>query len=99
MLNSIFKLLGLAVGALCLASLATAAEIKRSDNPLYGIILEGTIVSGDYDKLRKLIDEDCPAKYYNSAGYTTCPDTIYLASSGGSVAEAMKIGRLVRALR
>jgi len=52
-------------------------------------------VQGDYDKLRKLIDENCPTKSYN----TTCPNEIYLASPGGSLVEAMKIGRLVRALR
>jgi hypothetical protein len=74
---------------------AGSADIKISDNPLYDVILEGTIVPGDYDKLRKLIDEWCPARSYNSR----CPSEIYLASPGGSLTEAMKIGRLVRALR
>jgi hypothetical protein len=95
MFNAFLKLLGSAVGAACLAGFANAAEIKVSEHPGYGIILEGTIVSGDYDKLRKLIEENCPAKYYNSA----CARDIYLASPGGNLAEAMKIGRLVRALR
>jgi hypothetical protein len=87
--------LSAALWALCFSGAARAADIRRSDHPLYGFILEGTIVARDYDKLRKLVDEDCPAKYYNSG----CASAIYLASPGGSVAEAMKIGRLVRTLR
>jgi hypothetical protein len=55
------------------------------------VLLEGTIEIGDYDKLLKRINEDC-------INYT-CIDAIYLASSGGNVIEAMKIGRLVRKLR
>jgi hypothetical protein len=77
------------------ATAAGAADIRMSDHPLYSVILEGTIVPGDYDKLRKLIDENCSSKSWN----TSCPWSIYLASSGGSVSEAMKIGRLVRTLR
>ena len=89
-------------------SIASAADIRRNDvcvqgdchvDPLHPFILEGTIVPGDYENLRKLIDEDCPGKYYNSAGYIDCHSSIYLASPGGDVAEAMKIGRLVRVLR
>jgi hypothetical protein len=72
-----------------------AAEVKIGDHPLYSIILEGTIVPGDYDKLRKLINENCPSRSWNDS----CPSEIYLASPGGSVTEAVKIGRLVRALR
>jgi hypothetical protein len=87
------------IWALCFAGIVSAADIRRNDHPLYPFTLEGTIVPGDYDRLRKLIDEDCPGKYYNSAGYIACHSKIYLASPGGSVAEAMKIGRLVRTLR
>jgi hypothetical protein len=94
MRRSFFSLL-VAVWAIGFAGVAQAADIRRSEHPLYGFVLEGTIVPGDYDKLRKLIEEDCPAKYYNSA----CASDIYLASPGGSVTEAMKIGRLVRSLR
>jgi hypothetical protein len=79
----------------CSATGASAADIKISDHPLYSIILEGTIVPGDYDKLRKLIDDNCPTKSWS----TFCPNEIYLASPGGSVSEAIKIGRFVRALR
>jgi len=74
---------------------AGAAEIKISDHPSYNIILEGTIVPGDYDRLQKLINENCPSKSWN----LSCPSEIYLASPGGSVREAIKIGRLVRMLR
>ncbi len=94
MRNQIFKPLASAAWAICFVGVSNAAEIKVSDHPGYGIILEGTIVSGDYDKLRKLVEENCFAKYYNA-----CAHEIYLASPGGSLAEAMKIGRLVRALR
>jgi hypothetical protein len=55
------------------------------------VILEGKIEAGDYDKLLELIDEDCR----NSS----CTSGIYLASPGGDLIEAMKIGRLVRKLR
>lgn len=79
----------------CSATAVSAAEIKISDHPLYSIILEGAIVPGDYDKLRKLIDENCPSKSWSRY----CPSEIFLASPGGSVIEAMKIGRLVRTLR
>lgn len=72
---------------------ASAADIRMSDHPGFNVILEGTITTGDYDKLRALIDENCPwiAKY--------CPDRIFLASPGGSLPEAGKIGRLIRKLR
>lgn len=59
-----------------------AAEIKFGQG---GAVLEGKIETGDYEKLRDLI------KVY-------LYDSIYLASPGGNVAEAIKIGRLVRAL-
>ena len=94
MRNLIFRFIA-ATWLVCSATAASAAEIKISDHPLYSIILEGTIVPGDYDKLRKLIDENCPSKSWS----TSCPSEIYLASPGGSVTEAIKIGRLVRTLR
>ena len=65
------------------------------------VVLEGQIEPGDYDKLRDDLivkrdygdDPRCSATYEDG-----CPERIYLASPGGDVAEAMKIGRLVRAL-
>jgi len=68
------------------------------------VVLEGQIEAGDYDKLRDFLlvkrdyeegDFRCSAIYDDSS---FCPEEIYLASPGGDVAEAMKIGRLVRAL-
>ena len=88
----IFRLLA-AIWLPSLVAPAGAAEIKISD--YHVIILEGTIVPGDYDKLRKLIEESCPSKSWSR----TCPSNIYLASAGGSLTEAMKMGRLIRALR
>jgi hypothetical protein len=55
------------------------------------VLLEGKIEVGDYDRLLRLIDEDC-------SNYT-CTTSIYLASPGGNLIEATKIGRLVRKLR
>jgi hypothetical protein len=76
------------------AAPAGAADIWMSDHPAQNLILEGTIASGDYDKLGKLIDEYCPGRWT-----PRCPDRILLASPGGSLLEAMKIGRLIRKLR
>jgi hypothetical protein len=68
-------------------ALSDAADIKNEDGSGLGkVVLEGTIVSGDYDKLLSFVDA-------NEAR------SIYLASPGGSVTEAIKIGRLVRALK
>ena len=72
---------------------ATPEELLRVGT---SIILEGKIEAGDYDKLLKLIDVNCG---YEFKGMPACADGIYLASPGGDVIEAMKIGRLVRKLR
>jgi hypothetical protein len=70
----------------CVTSAATAdaADVFRGRRP--EVVLEGNIVAGDCAKLKKFIGEEQP-------------DSVYLASPGGNVAEAMEIGRLVRALR
>jgi hypothetical protein len=80
---------------------ASGAEIRdaRPEELRYvqtSIILEGKIETGDYTKLLKVIDEDCD---YDFKGEPACPGGIYLASPGGNLMEAMKIGRLVRRLR
>ena len=66
-----------------------AAEIRT--DPFYGkaegAVLEGIIEAGDFDKLRSFILDGGGA------------NEIYLASPGGDLAEAIKIGRLVRALK
>ena len=53
--------------------------------PTPAVLMEGTIEAGDSEKLQKLID----GRYVFS---------IYLASPGGDVVEAMKIGRVMREL-
>jgi len=55
------------------------------------LIFEGKIEAGDYDKLLSVIDRDC--------ANDNCLPGILLASPGGDLSEAMKIGRLVRKLR
>ncbi len=63
-----------------------AAEIKAGTYSGL-VVMKGNIEKGDYEKLRRFITE----------GDGT--SSLYLASPGGNVAEAIKIGRLVRALR
>jgi TPR repeat protein len=75
--------------AVCVASIApsNAADIKLAW--VLGeteVVLEGPIVSGDYDKLQSFVE-------------TNEVKRVYLASPGGSVTEAIKIGRLVRELK
>ena len=66
------------------------------------VVLEGPIEIGDYDKLRDFFlarrDYSGHEPLCFEAYLDGCPDSIYLASPGGDVVEAMKIGRLVRAL-
>jgi hypothetical protein len=61
-----------------------AAEI-RAMGDTYEAVFEGKIEIGDFEKLRSFV-----------FGHIT--QQIYLASPGGDLAEAMKIGRLVRSL-
>ena len=67
---------------------SNAADIKLGWETSYGfeVVLEGPIVSGDYDKLQSFVE-------------TNDVQSVYLASPGGSVTEAIKIGRLVRELK
>jgi hypothetical protein len=60
------------------------------------VVLEGKIEAGDYDKLRNMYGERGHSEF--SLGLSIVNE-LSLASPGGDVAEAMKIGRLVRALR
>lgn len=92
MVGLIFHFL-LAIWLVCSATAVSAAEINYTYDIRYDLTLEGTIVPGDYDKLRKFLEEYC------FAPLDSCVKSIFLASPGGSVIEAMKIGRLVRMLR
>jgi len=95
--RSIFHLVA-AILLVAAALPAGAAEIRRTgaDELRYvgyaQLVFEGEIAPGDYDRLLRLIDESC-------AGIYGCLNGIFLASPGGNLFEAMKIGRLVRKLR
>jgi hypothetical protein len=56
------------------------------------LILEGKIVSGDYNKLRDFLGN-------KKSNFEKISGGVFLASPGGSIVEALKIGRLIRALR
>ena len=81
---------GLIVGTWALASNAATIELaKRADGILVkGIKVEGEIVPGD---AQKLLD------FYGKYGKQISP--VYLRSKGGDVAEAMKMGAIIRRLR
>jgi hypothetical protein len=55
------------------------------------LVLEGKIVPGDYDKLRNFLGI--------KSNFDKISGGVFLASPGGHIAEALKIGRLIRALR
>jgi hypothetical protein len=67
-------------------SINFAADIRV--DPQTEILLEGQIEKGDYEKLLKIARD-----------LYVYPGKIYLASPGGNLAEAMKIGRMIRRLR
>ena len=67
-----------------------AAEISLAESgslnrPLDGILIEGPIVKGDYKRFQLLAFSGV--------------STVWLASPGGDLAEAIKIGQLVRKLK
>jgi hypothetical protein len=82
--------------AACALSIAPlhAADIRGDMEN--GVVLEGKIEAGDYDKLRSIYGENIKNQFYIGMPVA---NEIYLASPGGDLAEAMKIGRLVRALK
>ena len=55
------------------------------------LILEGKIESGDYLSVRNFLRDE--------SNFTKISGGVFLASPGGSVLEALKIGRLIRELR
>jgi hypothetical protein len=82
-------LLLISVGLFLVADVE-AADIRLarslSGAPLPGITLEGAIAPGDYQKLVEVA--------LSSRG----AHTLWLASSGGNLAEALRMGRLIRSL-
>ena len=75
---------------LFLAAAAEAADIRLarslSGAPLPGITIEGAIAPGDYQKLVALA--------LSSKG----AHTVWLASAGGNLSEALRMGRFIRSL-
>jgi hypothetical protein len=55
------------------------------------LVLEGKIVPGDYDRLRKFLS--------SKSNFDKISNGVFIASQGGDVVEAMKMGRLIRTLR
>ena len=55
------------------------------------LVLEGKIVPGDYDKLHQFLG--------TKSNFNKISGGVFLASPGGYMDEAMKIGRLIRTLR
>ena len=55
------------------------------------LVLEGKIEKGDFDKVRSFLG--------NKANFERINGGVFVASPGGNVVEAIKIGRLIRALR
>jgi len=73
----------------CSLTAAAGAELRidPSQGPQHGAVFEGKIEVGDYERFRNFI---------LGSGQVT---EIYLGSTGGNVAEAMKIGVLTRLLK
>ena len=62
----------------------------------FGFVLEGRIETGDFEKLKKAYGDLRINQFLiGSPGF----NTLYLASPGGNLAEAIKIGRFIRALK
>lgn len=92
------------VSTLCGAS-TRAADIRnmydtRTNGQVttgsFGFVLEGTIAVGDFEKLKNAYGDVRANQFLiGSPGF----NWLYLASPGGDLAEAIKIGRFVRALK
>lgn len=72
--------------ALCVASVAPLKAADLREGAVLGeVVLEGTIEAGDYAKVEAFFEAN-PVR------------SVYLASPGGNLIDAIKIGRLIRAL-
>lgn len=86
--------LAIIFGALALSLLVDVKPSKALEElKVYRgvLVLEGTIVLGDFDKFRNFLG--------TKSNFDKISGGVFLASPGGNIAEAMKIGRLIRALR
>lgn len=82
------------LGALTLGLMLGVGSSKALEEPkVYRgvLVLEGKIIHGDYDKLRSFLA--------TKSNFDKISGGVFLASPGGEVAEAMKIGHLIRALQ
>lgn len=100
MLSAFRYFCGCCVGLMTACSIgslpATAAEITFRES-FNSVDFEGRIVSGDYEKLRSIaFDIDGLFRIRPDQNFQI---VLHLFSPGGDLAEAIKIGRLVRALR
>ena len=90
--RAIFRMLvtGLIIAAWAAAGNAATFELARRQDGIVvqGIKVEGEIVPGDAQKL---------LEFYRKYGNMISP--VYLRSKGGDVAEAMKMGTIIRRLR
>jgi hypothetical protein len=83
-----------AFAALTLASLVGASSARALEDVkvFRGVlVLEGKIEAGDFDKVRSFLG--------NKANFERINGGVFAASPGGNLVEAIKIGRLIRALR
>ena len=86
--------LGIIFGVIALSLMLGVAPSKALDDlKVYRgvLILEGKIVSGDYERLRNFLG--------TKSNFDKISGGVFLASQGGNVVEAMKMGRLIRTLR
>jgi hypothetical protein len=87
MLNHRFGLMVVFAAYVLSGANSQAADIRVDPSRKQGAVLEGRIESGDFDKLKNFL--------LDGPGATE----IYLASPGGNLAEAIRIGRLLRLLK
>jgi hypothetical protein len=84
-------LCGVAFFVVCIliSATASAADIHQDSSVAAGMgaVLEGKIEAGDFDKFKKFVLENDKVV------------EIYLASPGGNLNEALKIGILIRTLQ
>jgi hypothetical protein len=87
----------LAVFVISCTHYSQAADIRilrNNDGNMNKVIIEGDIVPGDYERFIQLIDANHEGDFY----YGQISE-VHIYSKGGSVAEAINIGTLIRELR
>lgn len=87
--KTVRTLLAFLLSIACLPSFAADIRVPMVSptRSMGGIMIEGEIVEGDYAKFEKLV-----MQIFN-------PGVVWLASPGGDLVEAMRIGRLIRELK